>query len=321
MMRRRFIALLGGAVALPLAARAQQAGVRRIGLMANLPLKPIEHLRQKLKDLGYVEGQNLVIEYRYADGRDDHYDAFAAEFLKLPVDMIVTWGTPASLAAKRATSTVPILIAAIGDVLNIGIVSNLARPGGNITGFSAVNVELEEKRLEILKVLLPDIKHVGVLANALNALNGVNLETARRIAKNWSITIDAVEIRGSAEIDEALRKLVGLRPDAVLIASDILLLSARRKIVDAMAAARIPAIYPFPEYVEAGAFIVHGANLSVLFERAAVYVDKILRGEKPGDLPVQQATAFELVINLKAATALGITVPPMLLVRADEVIE
>jgi putative ABC transport system substrate-binding protein len=323
MKRREFITLLGCAAASwPLAARGQpQAGVRRIGLMANLPLKPIEHLRRKLKDLGYVEGQNLVIEYRGAEGRDDHYDTFAAEFLKLPVDMIVTWGTPASLAAKRATSTVPILIAAIGDVLNTGIVSNLARPGGNITGFSAVNVELEEKRLEILKVLLPDIKRVGVLANALNALNGVNLETARRIAKNWSITIDAVEIRGSAEIDEALRKLVGLRPDAILIASDILLLSARRKIVDAMAAARIPAIYPFPEYVEAGAFIVHGANLSVLFERAAVYVDKILRGEKPGDLPVQQATAFELVINLKAATALGITVPPMLLVRADEVIE
>ncbi len=321
MRRREFFRLAGLAAAWPLVARGQQAGAKRIGLMANLPLKPIEALRRKLRELGYVEGTNLVIEFRYAEGRDDRYDAFAAELLKLPVDMIVTWGTPAALAAKRATTTVPIVLAGIGDVLNTGIVSNLARPGGNITGFSAVNVELEEKRLEILRVLLPEIKRVGILANALNALNGVNLETARRIAKNWSMAIDAVEIRSSAEIDEALRKLAGLRPDAVLIASDILLLGARRKIVDAMAAARIPAIYPFPEYMEAGAFIIHGANLSVLFERAAVYVDKILKGEKPGDLPVQQATAFELIINLKAAAALGITVPPMLLVRADEVIE
>ena len=155
-------------------------------------------------------------------------------------------------------------------------------------------------------MLLPDIKRVGVLANAHNALNGINLETVRRIAKNWSITIDAVEIRGSEEIDEALHKLVSLRPDAVLIASDILLLGARRKIVDAMAAARIPAIYPFPEYMEAGAFIIHGANLSVLFERAAVYVDKILKGEKPGDLPVQQATAFELIINLRPPPRSGL---------------
>jgi putative ABC transport system substrate-binding protein len=323
MRRREFITLVGGAAAAwPLAARGQpQPGVKRIGLMANMPLKPIEHLRRKLKDLGYIEGQILVIEYRYAEGRDDRYDAFAAELVALPADMIVTWGTPAALAAKRATSTIPIVLAAIGDVLNTEIVSNLARPGKNITGFSAVNVELEEKRLEILKVLLPDIRRVGVLANAHNALNGVNLDTARRLARNWSITIEAVEIRGGAEIDEALRTLVGLRPEAVLIASDILLLGARSKIVDAMAAARIPAIYPFPEYVEAGAFIVHGANLSVLFERAAVYVDKILKGEKPGDLPVQQATAFELIINLKAAAALGVTVPPMLLVRADEVIE
>jgi putative tryptophan/tyrosine transport system substrate-binding protein len=327
MKRRDVITLLGGAIAAPsafwpLAARAQQpAPTKRIGLMANLLLPPIEAFRKKLQQLGYAEGKNLVIEYRFADGQDDRYAAFASELAGLPVDLIVAWGTPAAFAAKRATSTIPIVLGAVGDVINTGIVSNLARPEANITGFASFNVELEEKRLELLSEVVPRLSRVGVLANISNPLNRVNIETVLRAAEKLSVTIEAFEVKSSREIESALRGLTQSRPDAAIIASDALLLSERRRIAETMATSRIPAVYPFREYVEVGGFIIYGANLSILFERAADYVNKILRGERPGNLPVQQATAFELIINRKAADALGLTIPAVALVRADEVIE
>ena len=321
MKRRNFISLVGWAAAWPFTARAQQGQrMRRIGLMGNLPLRPIERFRKALRELGYVENRNLVIEYRFAEGRDERYPAFAAELVAQPVDLIVTWGTPAAFAAKQATATIPIVLGAIGDAVNTGLVPNLARPGGNITGFVALNVDLEEKRLELLKELLPHLSRVAVLGNSLNPLNRINLDTARRVAQRLAVTIDAFEVRSSQDIGGALRAIAAARPEAVLLASDTQLLSERKQIADAMATSRTPEIYPFREYFEVGGFIAYGANLSILFERAAGYVDRILKGE-PANLPVQQATAFEILINLKAATGLGLTLPPSVLVRADEVIE
>lgn len=322
MRRREFLGRFGAAaVCLPVGARAQPAGRgKRIGILGSQSLGSIAQFGKKLRELGYVEGQNLIVEARYAEGRDDRYSALAAELAALPLDAILAWGTPAALAAKQATTRIPIVLVA-GDVLNTGIVSNLARPEANITGFVAVNVELEEKRLELLKEIVPHLKRVAILGNSLNPLNRVNLDIARRAAAKLSVAIETFEVQSSREVANALAALTDKRPDAALIASDTLLLSERQQIVDALAQSRIPAIYPFRDYATIGGFIIYGANISVLFDNAASYVDRILKGERPGDLPVQQATAFEVIINLKAAAKLGLTLPPSVLVRADEVIE
>jgi putative ABC transport system substrate-binding protein len=315
----------GAAVAWPLAVRAQQpkhtTKLVRIGVLASFPLPPLRKFLQKLKELGYVEGEALRFEYRFAEGHDDRYSILAAELVALPVDLILTSGTPAALAAKKATSTVPIVMGSVGDAAGTGIVSNLARPGGNITGFSALNVELEGKRLELLKELIPHLSRVGMLANVANPLFDVSLKNLRPAAATLGLSLDIFEIRNINEIDGALLKLVQARPEAVLIAADSVLLNSRREIVEALAKSNLPAIYPFREYSAVGGFLVHGANLGVLFERAAAYVDRILKGAKPGDLPVQQATEFELIVNLKTAKALGLTIPQSILARADEVIE
>jgi putative tryptophan/tyrosine transport system substrate-binding protein len=323
MRRREFITLLGGGAAIwPLAARAQRPmAPRRVGLIANLPLPPVERFRQRLQQLGYVEGQNLIIEYRYGEGRDDRFASFAAELVAMPVEVIVVWGTPAAFAAKRATSSIPILIGAAGDVVNTGLISNIARPESNLTGFVALNVELEEKRLELLKEVIPRLSRVAVMVNTANQLNRVNLDTARRAAQRLGVAIEVVEVKNSKEVESGLAKMTDLHPDAVLLASDTLLLSERKRIAETMATSGIPAIYPFREYAEVGGLFIYGANISVLFERAADYLDRLLKGEKPGNLPVQQATAFELIINLKTAAALGLKIPPNVLIRADEVIE
>ena len=322
MRRREFITLLGGAAAGPLAARAQQSTTPvRIGVLASLPLPPLQRLSHKLQELGYVEGQNLRFEYRFAEGHDDRYSVMAAELIAIPVDVIVTWGTPAALAAKLATSTIPIVMGAIGEAVSTGVVSNLARPGGNITGFAALNVELEAKRLEVLKELLPHLSRVGMLVNVGNPLLDATLRGLRPAAETLSLSLELFDVRDKEEIETALLQLERARPDGVFVAADTLLLSKRRAIVEAMAKANLPAMYPFRDYVEVGELIVHAANLGTLFERAAGYVDRILKGANPGDLPVQQATGFELIINLKTARALGLEVPPMLLARADEVIE
>ena len=274
-----------------------------------------------MQQLGYVEGKNLIIEYRYGEGTDDRFPSFAAELVAMPVEVIVVWGNPAAFAAKRATTSIPILIGSAGDVVNTGLISNIARPEANLTGFVAQNVELEEKRLELLKAVIPRLQRVAVLANTANPLNRVNLDTARRAAQRLGVTIEAVDIKSSKDVEGALVQIKGLRPDAVLLASDNVLLGERKQIVEAMAANSIPAIYPFREYADVGGLLIYGANLSVLFERAADYLDRLLKGEKPGNLPVQQATAFELIINLKAAAGLGLTIPPNVLIQADKVIE
>src|SRR6476646_6339275 len=227
MQRRKFITLLGGAaIAWPLAAWAQQSPVpRRIGLIANLPLPPVQRFRQRLQQLGYVEGKNLIIEYRYGEGRADRFPSFAAELVAMPVEVIVVWGNPAAFAAKRATTSIPILIGSAGDVVNTGLISNIARPEANRTGFVALNVELEEKRLELLKQVVPRLSRVAVLVNTENQLNRINLDTARRAAQRLGVKIEVVEIKSSKDVESGLAQIKGLRPDAVLLASDTLLLS------------------------------------------------------------------------------------------------
>jgi putative ABC transport system substrate-binding protein len=289
--------------------------------MANLPLPPVQRFRERLRQLGWIEGENLTIEYRYGEGRDDRYPEFAAELVSMPVDVIVVWGNPAAFAAKRATRTIPILIGAAGDVVNTGLVSNLARPEGNLTGFVALNADLEGKRLELLNEAIPRLSRVVVLANLANPLGRLNLDIARQAADKLAVKLEVAEARSAADVGGALAQIKESRPDAALIASDTQLLSKRTEIADFMAEQHIPAIYPFREYVNVGGLFIYGANLSALFEQAADYLDKLLKGEKVGNLPVQQATAFELVVNLKTASALGLTIPPDILLRADEVIE
>ena len=319
--RREFITLLGGAAAAwPLAVRAQQH-VHVIGVLASQLLPPLQRFERKLREYGYVEGQNVRFVPRFAEGRDDLYPAMAAELVALPVDLIVTWGTPAALAAKQATSSIPIVMGAIGDPVSVGIVSNLARPNGNITGFAAQNVDLEGKRLELLKDLLPHLSRVAMLANAANPMVDASLRTLRPAAEQLRIKIDIFDARGSTEIETALQRLNDARPDGVLVAPDLLLLTQRTEIAAALAKYRLPAVYPFREYAGVGGLMIHGANLSILFERAAGYVDRILKGAKPADLPVQLATEFGLIINLRTASTMGLAIPPVLIARADEVIE
>jgi len=320
--RRDFIALLGGAAAWPLAGRAQQpAKTVCLGLLATLPLPPVQRLFPKLREHGYVEGLNLRVEARFAEGRDDRYPALAAELVALPVDIIVTWGTPAALAAKQATKTVPIVMGAIADPVSVGIVSNLARPEGNITGFSSQNADLEGKRLELLKDLLPRLNRVGILANVTNPFLDVALNRLRPASERLGIAMEIVEVHNSDEVEGALIRLDRARPDAVLVPADNLLLTKRHQIAAALARSKLPTVYAIREFAAAGGLIVLGANFGVLFERAAGYVDRIVKGAKPADLPVQLATEFELIINLQAAAALGLTIPPTLIARADEVIE
>jgi len=235
-------------------------------------------------------------------------------------DIIVTWGTPAALAAKQATTTIPIVMV-IADPVSVGIISNLARPDGNITGFASQNVDLEVKRLELLKDLLPHLARVGVLGNAANPFLDVVLKKLRPTAEQLRVVLELVEIHNSDQIEGALVRLDRARPDAVLVPADNLMLTKRSEIAAAMTRSKLPAVYAIREFATAGGLIVHGANLGVLFERAAGYVDRILKGVKPADLPVQLATEFELIINLRAAAALGLTIPPTFIARADEVIE
>jgi ABC-type uncharacterized transport system substrate-binding protein len=321
--RREIITLVGGAaVSWPLAVHAQQpTKVVRIGVLASLPLPPLQKFSKKLREYGYIEGQNLRLESRFAEGRDDRYPVLAAELAAVPVDVIVTWGTPAAIAAKQATGTIPIVMGAIGDPVSVGVVSNVPRPEGNITGFATLSVDLEGKRLEPLKELLPQFARVGILTNAANPYHGAAVESVQRTAKHLRVVLELVEVRNSDQIEGALLRLDQMRPDAVLVFADTLLLTKRDDIVAALARSRLPAVYPYREYALAGGLIAQGANFGVLFERAAGYVDRILKGAKPADLPIQLATEFELIINLKTAAAIGLNIPPTLIARADEVIE
>ncbi len=329
MKRREFIALLSiAAMAWPLGASAQQAAkVPRIGyLSGNLAANPHlpEAFRQGLRDLGYVEGRNVVIEYRDAEGKNERLPALAAELVALKVDVILAGATPQSLAAQQATRTIPIVFANAGDPVGSGLVTSLARPGGNVTGLSVITLELVGKCLEQLKEAVPGVSRVAVLWQP----GGYGERTEKDILKGAEVAgralgmrLQFVEAQGSADFDKAFSDMTKARAGALAVLASNMFVNERRRLVDLAAKNRLPAVYQFREFVDAGGLMAYGPNIADAFRRAASYVDKILKGAKPADLPVEQPTKFELVINLKAAKALGLQIPPSLLTRADEVIE
>ena len=326
MKRREFITLLGSAAVWPLAVRAQQIGkVSRIGYLGtsspSLEGHVLDAFRQKLRELGHVEGENIAIEYRWAEGQDDRLPELAAELARLKPVVIVTTGTPGTLAAKQATSTIPIVFASSGNPVNAGLVASYARPGGNVTGFTFTGPELEGKRLQILKDMVPGLSRVAVLWNP--ASMGVEFYRQTQVAATaLSVTLQpVVEARRMDDLEQAFAMIGRARAQALIVLADRLLLASRKQIVAFAASRRLPAMYPYREYVDAGGLLSYAPSNIDRFRRTAVYVDKILRGAKPADLPVEAPTKFELAINLKTAKALGLTLPPSLIVRADEVIE
>jgi len=329
MNRRAFVTGLGAVLAAPLAAKAQQAGkVARIGYLApNLAANrhANEAFRQGLRDLGYIEGRNVVIEYRDDEGKLERLPALAAELVALEVDVIVTGATAHALAAKQATTTLPIVFAAAGDPVSNGLVTSLARPGGNVTGLSVLaSSDLVGKRLEYLKQVVPGVNRVAYLwhpgAADGRTQEGV-LKEAGVAARALGLRLEIVEARGPADFNRAFSDMKRARAGALAVSPSAMFAGEARHLVDLAARDRLPAVYPWREYVDTGGFMAYGPNVADSFRRAATYVDKILKGARPGDLPVEQPTKFELVINLKTAKALGLTIPPSLLARADEVIE
>jgi putative tryptophan/tyrosine transport system substrate-binding protein len=323
MKRREFIGLVGGAAAWPLSASAQRAEGRivTIGILAIEPWPPIDTFRQALDGLGYIEGKNVRFEYRYSKGYNEQLPELANDLVGLNVDVILTWGTDAVLAAKEATTTIPIVMGVIGDPLGSGIVTNLARPGGNVTGCSLRAAELEAKRLQLLKELVPGLSRVAILFNPTNHYMPLALQSAQKGAQVLHVSLAVYEVHDTTTLDAAFVMLTKDRPDAFLVPADTFLVSQRSRIAQFAIANKLPSVYTFREYIEAGGLIAYTPNYDDLFRRAASYVDKILKGAKPGELPIEQPRGFHLLINLKTARALGLTMPPRLLAAADEVIE
>jgi putative ABC transport system substrate-binding protein len=327
--RRVFLATMSLGLLAPIGTEAQPAGkIARIGYLS-LNAGANTHLgdafRQGLRDLGYVEGRNVVIELRDAGGKPERLPALAAELVALKVDVILTGGgTPPALAAKQATKTIPIVFASAPDPVTDGLVTSLARPGGNVTGLSNLNAELVGKCLEQLKQAAPGATRVAVLSQPgfVDERTGKDmLKAAEVAARTLGVRLQLVEARGPADLDRAFSEMTKAHAGALTVLPSAMLFTARRRLADLATKNRLPAVYAQREFVEAGGLMSYGPSLADLFRRAATYVDKILKGAKPADLPVEQPTKFELVINLKTAKALGLTIPQSLLLRADEVIQ
>jgi len=322
--RRRFLLTsMAGALAGPLAAEAQQVPkVARIGYLrtsGDAGARLREAFRKGLRDLGYVEGRNVVIEYRVDEGKRERLPALVTELVALKVDVIVTGGTLHTLAAKQATTTLPIVFTSVGDPVGSGLVTSLARPGGNITGMSTLAQKLVGKCLEQLKQAVPGVSRVAVLRDEHSGRD--NLEEAEGAARALGVQLQVVEARGPAEFDRAFSDMTRARAGALTVLPTAMFFIERGRLVDLAAKNRLPTVFPYREFVDIGGLMAYGPDLADLSRRAATYVDKILKGANPGDLPVEQPTKFDLVINLKTAKALGLTIPPSLLLRADQVIE
>jgi len=325
MNRRTLVFLLAATAARPFAVSAQQSGkVFRVGVLnagtgTSKPLADVS--REAFEKLGWFEGKNISFVRRYAENHPDRLPELAAELVGLKVDLIMAGGTLAPLAAKRATTTIPIVMTTAGDPVGSGLVSNLARPEANITGLSFMSPDLAGKRLQLLEEVVPRIARVAVLWDAANPYPAREFKETQRAAQTLGIEVQSLEVREPDDFAGAFDAMKRQQPDALFAIGDPLISDFRRQIVDFASAQRLPAAYSLREYVEAGGLMSYGASISDLVRRAAGYVDKILQGAKPEDLPVEQPTKFELVINLKAAKALGLTIPPLLLARADEVVE
>ena len=310
----------------PLAIWAQPAGkVHRIGFLGNSTAALEAHLvgpfHEGLRELGHVEGQNIVIEYRWAEGKYERFPALIAELLGQGVAVIVTAGTPASLAVKKATTSVPLVMVGVGDPVASGLVASLARPGGNITGLTSIGEETEGKRWELLKEMIPKLTDVAVLQNPANPSLLPTLKNMRAAAQTMGIKLRVSEVRTAGELEETFKAIVRERPGALLVMGDRLFLHNRQRIMDFATTQHLPVVPVHPELVEAGGLMSFGASYPGMHRRAAYFVDRILKGTKPADLPVERPTKFELVVNLKAAKALGLKIPPSLLQRADRVLE
>jgi putative tryptophan/tyrosine transport system substrate-binding protein len=325
--RREFIGLLGGAVvAWPFRVHAQQAGrPARVGrlspLSQGLERVMFEALRAGLAELGWIEGSNVSFELRFADGQLDRLDAAAEELVRAGVDVIVTGSNPGALAAKKATNNIPIVFVTTGDPINGGLVSSLKRPAGNLTGVTTLGVELNAKRLELLKDAFGRSRRVAVLINPGSSYTDDFRRIADETARTLSIELYAVPVQDPGGLAAAFEQIRAARVDAMMVLADIMFVTARDRVVELAATTRIPAMYPDRAFADAGGLMFYGAALPDMYRHAASYVDKILRGAKPADLPVEQPTRLTLILNLKTAKALGIEIPPMLLARADEVIE
>jgi len=332
MRRREFIKLVGGAAAAwPLSVNAQpSAKIPRIGSMVTGSLQSpearvqLDAFRQGLRQLGYTEGRNIAIEYRGADGRIERFPNLAAELVRLEVDLIFAANTRAALAARQATSTIPIVSAVMGDPVEDGLVASLAQPGGNVTGLTFLAPELTAKRMQLLKDALPNVSRVAALwhpgAYGERTMDDM-LKATESAAQTLGVQLQLIEVRAAGELERAFSTMMKERAEALFLFPTPMLFLARRRIIELAATNRLPSVSQAREFVELGGLIAYGANINDLFRRSTVYVDKILKGAKPADLPVEQPTRFELVINLKTAKTLGIDLPLGLMIRADEMIE
>ncbi|OGK95810.1 MAG: hypothetical protein A3D33_15585 [Candidatus Rokubacteria bacterium RIFCSPHIGHO2_02_FULL_73_26] len=310
----------------PLAAQAQQTGKPyRIGFLGNstaaLEANLVGPFRAGLRDLGYVEGRNVLIEYRWTEGKYERFPALIGDLVALKVDVIVTAGTPATLAVKKATTSIPLVMVAVGDPVGTGIVPSLSRPGGNITGLTSISTEMDGKRLELLREVIPNVSHIAVLWNAASPLQVLAEKQTRAAAQVLRMNVLSLGVRTMEEIEGAFAAIVRERPGALLVLADRLFLHHRARIMDFAARHRLPGVHAYRELVEAGGLMSFGPSYADMHRRAAYFVDRILKGAKPADLPVERPATFELVINLKAAKALGLTIPQSVLLRATEVIQ
>ena len=329
MIAKAFIIVVAFTVSVLIAPSASQAQharhVPRLGYLgtssASLESELLKAFREGLREHGYVEGQNIAIEYRWAEGNYQRFPALVADLVKLNVDVIVTAGTPGAFAAKRATQTIPIVMAVTGDAVGTGLVSSLARPGGNLTGLTTMVPDLEGKRLEILREILPKLLTVAVLLNTSNPLTAIQWEQTKTSAKALGIELQPIELQRPEDFKDAFARVARQRPDAITMVADRFQLAHRMQILDFVAKTRLPAMYPYRDFVVAGGLMSYGPSYEDMFRRSATYVDKILRGAKPSDLPIEQPTKFELLVNLKTAKMLGVPIPPSLLQRADHVFE
>ena len=324
-MRRIGLVILAASLTLaPLAAEAQTGATPKIGFLAAGTTatagQRIVAFSHRLRELGWTEGRNVAIEYRWAEGRPDRFGEIAAEFVRLKVDVIVTWGTATVVAAKQATSVIPIVFTLAADPVGSGLVASLSRPGGNVTGISTLHTDSAGKRLELLREIVPHLRRLAIMTNGSNAGTALEMRLLEGMARRLDLEAATVDIRRADDIAPALDALKG-RVDGLIVVADAFLNTHRNRINALALGARLPTIYGYREPVEAGALLSYGPDYLDLFRRVADYVDKILRGAKPAELPVEQPSKLELVINMKTAKALGLTIPQSVLVRADEIIQ